>query len=55
MTESTLYVLTEVGLLDDIVITCFFVGEGFPGGSDAKESACNERDPGLIPELGRSP
>ena len=28
---------------------------GFPGGSDGKESACNEGDPGLIPGLGRSP
>ena len=28
---------------------------GFPGGSDGKESACNARDPGLIPGLGRSP
>ena len=28
---------------------------GFPGGSDSKESACNERDQGLIPGLGRSP
>ena len=27
----------------------------FPGGSDSKESACNTRDLGLIPELGRSP
>jgi len=27
----------------------------FPGGSDSKESACNARDLGLIPELGRSP
>ena len=27
----------------------------FPGGSDGKESACNMRDPGLIPGLGRSP
>ena len=26
-----------------------------PGGSDGKESACNARDPGLIPGLGRSP
>ena len=29
--------------------------EGFPGGSDGKASACNSGDPGLIPELGRSP
>ena len=28
---------------------------GFPGGSAVKESACNERDLGLIPGLGRSP
>ena len=28
---------------------------GFPGGSDGKESACKARNPGLIPELGRSP
>ena len=27
---------------------------GFPGGSDGKESACNVRDLGLIPGLGRS-
>ena len=27
----------------------------FPGGSDAKASACNAGDPGLIPVLGRSP
>ena len=28
---------------------------GFPGGSDGKESACNSRDLGLFPGLGRSP
>ena len=28
---------------------------GFPGGSDGKASACNARDPGLTPGLGRSP
>jgi len=27
---------------------------GFPGGLDGKESACNARDPDLIPESGRS-
>ena len=26
-----------------------------PGGSDSKESACNVRDPGLIPGSGRPP
>ena len=28
---------------------------GSPGGSDGKESACNEEDLGWIPGLGRSP
>ena len=31
---------------------CVFY-DGFPGGSDGKESACNARDMGLIPALGR--
>ena len=30
-------------------------GEGFPGGSADKESACSEGDLGSIPGLGRSP
>ena len=29
--------------------------EGFPGGSDGQEPACNARDLGSIPRLGRSP
>ena len=29
--------------------------QGFPGGSDGKESACNAGDLGLISGLGRSP
>ena len=28
---------------------------GFPGGTDSRESACNEGNPGLIPGSGRSP
>ena len=31
------------------------LSKGFPGGSDDKESACNEGDLSLIPGLGRSP
>ena len=31
------------------------ISPGFPGGSDGKASACNLRDLGLIPGLGRSP
>ena len=30
-------------------------GQGFPGGSDSKESACNAGDLGSVPALGRSP
>ena len=29
--------------------------QGFPGGSDGKESACSVGDPGSIPGAGRSP
>ena len=29
--------------------------KGFPGGSDGKESTCNEGDQGSMPGLGRSP
>ena len=29
--------------------------QGFPGGSDSQEPACNAGDPGLIPGLGKSP
>ena len=32
-----------------------FLLKGFPGDSDDKESACNVRDLGLIPGLGRFP
>ena len=28
--------------------------QGFPGGSDSKETACNTGDPGSIPGSGRS-
>ena len=40
-----------VYLYIDNTYTC----RGFPGGSDGKESACNEGDPRSIPGLGRSP
>ena len=33
----------------------FIVEQGFPGGSEHKESACNAGDPGSIPGLRRSP
>ena len=36
-------------------LTSFSISEGFPGGSDGKESACNATDLGSIPGLGRFP
>ena len=38
---------------DYFMFTIYY--NGFPGGSDSKESACNAGDPGSIPGLGRSP
>ena len=32
-----------------------YLHEGFPGSSDAKETACNAEDSSSIHELGRSP
>ena len=32
----------------------YYSGQGFPGGSDGKESACNAGDLGSIPGLGKS-
>ena len=39
----------------DLYLEVFLCFEGFPGGSNGKESACNAGDLGSIPELGRSP
>ena len=36
-------------------LSCFSLYMGFPCGSAGKESACNVRDLGSVPELGRSP
>ena len=42
--------------LENVLIYPHNMGlEGFPGGSDGKESACSAGDQGLIPEFGRSP
>ena len=43
----------EVPWRSDGLPTTVFLG--FPGGSDGKESACNEGDLGSIPGLGISP
>ena len=37
------------------ILVHFTTREGFPGGSDSDESACNEGDLGLIPGLEQSP
>ena len=40
----------------NLPLSCFKnLEEGFLGGSDSKEPACNAGDPGLIPGLGKSP
>ena len=38
-----------------VALTYLYKSLSFPCGSAGKESACNARDLGLIPELGRSP
>ena len=38
-----------------IYSVCVYTHTLCPGGSDGKESACNEGDSGLIPESGRCP
>ena len=40
---------------EKVTIILILEMHGFPGGSDSKESACNEGDLGSIPGLGRSP
>ena len=47
MTDSFFFFWFEVSELVKL--------EDFPGGSDSKESAYNEGDPGSIPGLGRYP
>ena len=48
--------LPDQGIGPVSLISPALVGSlGFCGGSDSKESACNKRDLGLIPGLGRSP
>ena len=41
--------------MDVIIYVKNYLDEGFSGGSDSKESACNAGDLCLIPGLGRSP
>ena len=43
----------EADMTERLSLTHSQYEEGFPGGSDSKESACNEVDLGSIPGLGR--
>ena len=45
----------KIILCKDTCTSVFLLHQGFPGGSDGKESACNAGDLDLIPGLGRSP
>ena len=49
--KSMLSKQTRVAILD----SCFLSPFNPPSGSDSKEPACSEGDPGSIPGLGRSP
>ena len=55
----SLWSVTSAELIIDLHFNLFSHSilniEGFPGGSDGKESACNVGDLGLIPGSGRSP
>ena len=53
-----IYIINSVGISDTPRIqntAIYNKAKGFPGGSDGKESTCNEVDLGSIPESGRSP
>ena len=45
----------KIILCKDTCTSVFLLHQGFPCGSDGKESACNVRDPRSIPGSGRSP
>ena len=45
----------QVLILQAFILVGPIVEQGFLGGSDGKESACNAEDPGSIPGLGISP
>ena len=50
---ANLFLPIEFSIITNVLI--YVKHEGFPGGSDGKESVCSTRDPGLIPGLGRYP
>ena len=54
MHKGSLFSTSLPTLLSSCLFTNSHSNSGFPSGSDSKESACNARDLGSIPELGRS-
>ena len=40
--------------MSNLIRDILYMRQGFPGGSDGEESACNAGNLGLIPGLGRS-
>ena len=55
LSENTNSICFHFGGMTELKFIDIHITEGFPGGSDYKESSCNVGDPGLIPGLGRSP
>ena len=47
--------MSQCTLGPPILLFKYWISQGFSGGSDSKESACNAGDLGSIPGLGRSP
>ena len=54
LSENTNSICFHFGGMTELKFIDIHITEGFPGGSDYKESSCNVGDPGLIPGLGRS-
>ena len=45
----------ETGVQMQVEMEVWVRDQGFPGGSEGKESACSVGEPGSVPALGRSP
>ena len=50
-----IYIYIDIDIDIHIYIHFIYADQGFPGGSDSKESTCDVGDMGLIPGLGGSP
>ena len=54
-TYTHIYILANIYIYCLYIYVCIYISQGFPGGSDGKESACNLGHPASIPGLERSP